>query len=582
MGRTMNFSRGWSALGVLLAVGLARTAAAIYLDEGQNFSLRARIYSQAGIRLENSQVGTVPSTKTGQLVQNRNYYNPELDAKFNKYTSWMKGTFLDWVAPDEFSGRLAAWGFYDGIYDYGSAQFHDTARLVNSTFGDFRARPRRAWVLEGPTFNSSGKTLDQIYAGFQVQNPHDIYATQNRINELYLNYSKGPVFVRFGRQAISWGESDTIALLDQNNPFDLTLGAPGVFEDLDEARIPLWTLRTSVTLFDTIGPLSSGFIEAYWVPGSLDVNTGILPVLTASPYSPRGPDPQSLVPPLLPAQFVLLDHVPKKNIGSSRYGFRLQTVVNRTHTVSAWAYTHFPNGPVPVGDGLVRAEPGGQIFTTETVHELTWAVGLADTFFLEPVDTIVRAEAEYFINEPSFIPEDNLNIKVGGGPLDPIRIPGTVPKANYLRWELGFDRFFFLRALNPTNSFVLVSAIVGSWNLDETPQKDFRQNGQFKPEFFAKPVGTIPVPDDFVQQKTVEAFGQLTLQTDYLHGRLQPRLTYIQNVRGTWSVLPSVTYRWTDWLLFSANLVFIGGEYQQLGFFRDRDQASLRVTYQLN
>ena len=41
------------------------------------------------------------------------------------------------------------------------------------------------------------------------------------------SYAKGPVFFRVGRQAISWGESDTVAMLDQNNPFDLTLAAPG-------------------------------------------------------------------------------------------------------------------------------------------------------------------------------------------------------------------------------------------------------------------------------------------------------------------------------------------------------------------
>ena len=35
-------------------------------------------------------------------------------------------------------------------------------------------------------------------------------------------------------------------------------------------------------------------------------------------------------------------------------------------------------------------------------------------------------------------------------------------------------------------------------------------------------------------------------------------------------------------LLFQADLQMIEGAYQSLGFFRDRDQASFRVTYQLN
>jgi len=35
-------------------------------------------------------------------------------------------------------------------------------------------------------------------------------------------------------------------------------------------------------------------------------------------------------------------------------------------------------------------------------------------------------------------------------------------------------------------------------------------------------------------------------------------------------------------LLFQADYQYISGAYQSLGFFRDRDQASFRVTYQLN
>jgi hypothetical protein len=184
-----------------------------------------------------------------------------------------------------------------------------------------------------------------------------------------------------------------------------------------------------------------------------------------------------------------------------------------------------------------------------------------------------------FENEPGVIPEYNLNIGNPNG-LSSVNDPGTVPVADILRWEIGFDRFFFFRPLNPTNSFVLSASQVGQYNLDETSKKDFRFGGQRKP---GKDVlGVNPVPDDFVQQKKVEAFAQVTLQTDYMHGRLNPRVTWIQNVRGTHAFHPSVTYRWSDSLLFSVDLLYIGGEYQSFGFFRDKDQLSFRATYQLN
>src|SRR5512135_3628474 len=124
MGWTTSSRRLWVAgLAMLLAGVRVQPARAIYLDEAQNFSLRSRVYSQGSIRLNDSQGDTTPHTEDGQLVQHRNFFNPELGAKLTGYTSWMKGTWLDVLAPDDLSARLAAWGFYDGIYDYGAGQF---------------------------------------------------------------------------------------------------------------------------------------------------------------------------------------------------------------------------------------------------------------------------------------------------------------------------------------------------------------------------------------------------------------------------------------------------------------------------
>lgn len=589
MRRTVTRRARWALVSGLLIATTVRQGGAVYLDEAQNVSLRARIYSEASIRLENSQQDTIPNAKTGQLVAHRNFYNPELEAKLLPFLGSWATSFAD-----DLSFRVAGWGFYDGVYDYGSGQFNDQARKVNATFGQFSSNTQNsAWFIEGPTFNvdalrgtgavKNADTFDDVFPGYEVQNPRDIYGHRQRVNELYLNYAKGPFFLRLGRQAISWGEADTIALLDQNNPFDVTLGAPGVFQDLDEARIPLWTVRSSMNLFDTLGPLSSGFIEAYLVPGDLDTETGILPILTASPYSVRGDDPNKN-PTLVQActglrlcpQFVLFDRRPSKDFNHSRWGVRLQTVVNGSVTLQAWHYTHFPNAPVPLKRPPVRlgaSQNRAQLFIIETQHKLTHVTGVAASGFAEWIDTIVRGELEYFYNEPSFTPEGNLSIGPGKDLLNGV---GELEHADYIRGELGFDRFFFLRALNPANSFLGLVAFVGSFNLDETPQRDFRMNGQQKPGTGGQD------PDDFVQQKAFEGFMQAHLQTDYMHGRLTPQITYIQNLRGTYALQPKLTYRFYDWLLFDLNLVHIGGEFQQLGFFRDRDQLNTRVTFQLN
>lgn len=69
----------------------------------------------------------------------------------------------------------------------------------------------------------------------------ELRAANVRLFEWYFNITKGPLFIRLGRQNLSWGESDAFRLLDQINPLDSSFG--GFLTSLDERRIPLNMLR---------------------------------------------------------------------------------------------------------------------------------------------------------------------------------------------------------------------------------------------------------------------------------------------------------------------------------------------------
>jgi len=76
---------------------------------------------------------------------------------------------------------------------------------------------------------------------------------------------------------------------------------------------------------------------------------------------------------------------------------------------------------------------------------------------------------------------------------------------------------------------------------------------------------------------------QIALQTDYLHGRLEPRLVAILDVSGIFAFDPSVVYRLTDNLLLSATYIAIESSRRAgLGNFRGHDMLQLRVQAQLN
>src|SRR5262249_51833058 len=207
----------------------------------RRLAVRLRAYSQLGVMMEDSEPswsynysqlpdGTIVKSKAakgyhvGDLAQERNFYNPEFDAKLTDFTGGLA---------DDFRFHFAWWGFYDGLYDYLDPVWRDNARNLK-----VRQSQSDAPHTESLIFNDENK------------NPRHIYGSRNRINEMYIHYQKGPVSMRVGRQAISWGESDDIALLDVQNPFDLTQGAPGFFEDTEEARIPLWTVRPTIQLPD--------------------------------------------------------------------------------------------------------------------------------------------------------------------------------------------------------------------------------------------------------------------------------------------------------------------------------------------
>ena len=226
---------------------------------------------------------------------------------------------------------------------------HRTGAPTASTRAD-RTSSCRPRTTSRPSTRSSRATTNY--------EPRDIYAHQARVNEFYLSYSKGPFFLRVGKQSISWGESDTIALLDQTNPFDLTLAAPGFFQDIDEARIPLYTRTYQLQPVRRPRPAVERLRR-----GLLGAGRHRRDDVDRAPASPPAPTrraastrsswpakPGGVFPPQF--QFTFFDHLPQQDISSSRWGIRFQSVINRFLTLQTWVYRTYPQAPVPVKVGF--------------------------------------------------------------------------------------------------------------------------------------------------------------------------------------------------------------------------------------
>jgi hypothetical protein len=245
-------------------------------------------------------------------------------------------------------------------------------------------------------------------------------------------------------------------------------------------------------------------------------------------------------------------------------------------------------------------------------RDLESSFGTAASWFSQPLNAVIRTQLSFFWNEVAFLPKQQLNprsqLPVCGDKLANAGFPvapgvtcvenkphSEAATANYMRFLVGYDRFFFFRPLNPTNSFTLIAAFQGQVNMSAINGPDYR-NPNAKPGHPQTrqrnndpndPTAQLSVyvdPHDFEDQYLFEGFTQIALQTDYMHGRLQPRFVVIADVAGTFGFAPSMVYRFTDNLLAQVNYLNIYSPARKagLGTFRAHDMVQFRLTAQLN
>ena len=84
----------------------------------------------------------------------------------------------------------------------------------------------------------------------------------------YIDYVVGNLWLRAGKQSIVWGETDGIRLLDVVNPIDLSkqLWFEPIYEQFDNIRIPLWSLRATYFLPNALIPDFT--VEGVLIPGT--------------------------------------------------------------------------------------------------------------------------------------------------------------------------------------------------------------------------------------------------------------------------------------------------------------------------
>jgi hypothetical protein len=393
---------------------------------------------------------------------------------------------------------------YDGIYDYGPKAFQDVRNANKAEIDNFK-KDADVW-------------------------------------EAYVDYTKGKGFLRIGRQNLSWGETDIFRLLDRINPLDDTFG--GSFEDLDDRRIPIWMVRGTYNL-GNVGPVSSLSLEGFWNPG--------MGGQKVSPMAPFGtpfafPMPASTVPTRV--------HKPEKTFESSRMGARLQGVLGDNFNFSLAQYQTIIDSPA----AIVTFDPaaaGGPVFQ-DLFYKTEWVTGGSVNFYEPHIEGVIRSEIAMFWNEPVFIPQVNAPVLFGD-----FR-SGDIPKKNVLRYMVGLDKNFWIRALNEKSMF----NVFFQYFAEYYPSYDDRMKIAL-PKF---PTGEFMKQVRYDQKITMIAF------TSYMEGTLTPQLALAYDPRGALMFIPSLQKFFDPWVFKVAYYGITGKDDVSVGILRDRDQASFTVT----
>ena len=459
--------RAGLSLGLLVCLGQGTTWA-IFLDKEETMRFNGRVYNRTSFATQDAADNTRLRTpyNSWNMLQNRTFIQMELrhnlvDLIAGRYQGLLAPlqyalTPLRLLDPDDMDYFVTYRGEYDGVWDYGPDVFS-----------------------ENFVRNSAGDKLDTRQ---RLRHRH-------RLFEAYVDYTRGPVFLRVGRQNLSWGETDVFRLIDQINPLDASFG--GFLVALDERRVPLDMLRLVYGLGGR-GPFSEVDVEGYV---ALDDKVAD-PVPGGSPWAtPNPPGINGFV------------KRPAKNFTDARGGGRILGVVGEFTVSVAHYYTYLDASTLRIVTPIkARGTPPGQSspeappinlgefqaalasgktsrflvdhFQANILFPKMQISGATVSFSLPRFYAVVRSELAYFYAEPFFLNSASNQLlgpaitgkvtpgykQVGTDPLTGkplLRYKNNIDRSDVVRWSLGLDINRYIRFLNPQQSFIISTQAFG-------------------------------------------------------------------------------------------------------------------------
>ncbi len=564
-----------------------------FLDESQTLRFNGRVYNRTALAVENAGGNTRLQTPYNafNMLQNRTFVQVEMrhdlvdlvEGSYEGHLSVLAPLLkpLQWLQLEDISYFMTYRGEYDGVWDYGPDVFRERFPLLSNC-----GQPSKQKRTSPRQLKDCSRT-----------NPRRSLRKRHRLFEAYVDLSWEALFLRIGRQNLSWGETDAFRLLDQINPLDASFG--GFLVSLDDRRVPLDMVR-AVYSFEDVGPFSELNIEGY---GAFDKNISS-PTPAGSPWStPNPPGMRGVV------------KKPAQNFKDTRGGFRVTARVGELTLSAAHYYTFLDtpevrivtprkNPPISLAafEQAVNAGLASQFivdnFQANVLYPKIAISGLTASFPVPKWYAIIRSEAAVFWDEPFFKNSGAAHLLgpvLSGGQITPgyrqvgvdpitgsslLAYENDIAHSHVVRWVLGIDINRYIRALNPQQSFIISGQMFGTHIVDFN-DTSLASAGPYGFGHFA-----IPVSEPSRQNRSLVNIDQhqfvntLSISTSFRSGVIKPQLVFFYDWQGSWLVQPGVTLT-RDPFRLTLQYNYLDGQYNGIGLLRDRDNliTQLEVVF---
>src|SRR5438034_6089633 len=238
----------------------AATAWGYFFDDRREMSLSGFAYSRAVMATTSDNIGTFKGFyQAGNVVSHRNFVTLEWRHNLNRVSRSFPtvGPLFEFLDIDALDYYLNLRESYEGSWDYGTnkQQRQLDGGGKNTYWDKYFGRQLQKYPGEFSRFVNFEYLTSIHWMNKNIN--------QLQLFEWYFNITKRPLFLRIGRQNLSWGETDGFRLLDQINPLNNLFG--GFLVSLDERRVPLSMLRAQWS-FGTVGPIGDLTLEGFISP----------------------------------------------------------------------------------------------------------------------------------------------------------------------------------------------------------------------------------------------------------------------------------------------------------------------------